>query len=114
MIETAITPRTTLSPEETRRLAREWGLTDAEDVGVPTVVGEVAFNPSYRGNCLVNAMAVGVAPVENLVTAAASGPGNPVLYVGSSTGRDGIGGCSVLASHEFGEGDEKRPTVQIG
>jgi phosphoribosylformylglycinamidine synthase len=83
-------------------------------IGVPTVCGEVAFNPSYRGNCLVNAMAVGVAPAERLVTSAASGAGNPVLYVGSSTGRDGIGGCSVLASHEFGEGEEKRPTVQIG
>src|SRR5437763_14389849 len=59
-------------------------------------------------------MAVGLAPASRLVTAAASGPGNPVLYVGSSTGRDGIGGCSILASHEFGEGEEKRPTVQIG
>jgi phosphoribosylformylglycinamidine synthase len=83
-------------------------------LGVPTVCGEIAFNPSYQGNCLVNAMAVGVAPSARLVTSEASGPGNPVLYVGSSTGRDGIGGCSVLASHEFGEGEEKRPTVQIG
>ncbi|HEU4752082.1 MAG TPA: phosphoribosylformylglycinamidine synthase subunit PurL [Armatimonadota bacterium] len=83
-------------------------------IGVPTVTGEVRFDPSYLGNCLVNAMAVGVAPKEQLLSSAAAGPGNPVLYVGSSTGRDGIGGCSVLASHEFGEGDEKRPTVQIG
>jgi phosphoribosylformylglycinamidine synthase len=83
-------------------------------IGVPTVVGEVRFDPSYTGNCLVNALAVGVAPKEQLLSSAAQGPGNPVLYVGSSTGRDGIGGCSVLASHEFGEGDEKRPTVQIG
>jgi phosphoribosylformylglycinamidine synthase len=83
-------------------------------IGVPTVVGEVSFNESYIGNCLVNAMAVGVAPVDQLLSSAAAGAGNPVLYVGSSTGRDGIGGCSVLASHEFGEGDEKRPTVQIG
>jgi phosphoribosylformylglycinamidine synthase II len=83
-------------------------------IGVPTVCGEVSFNDSYTGNCLVNAMAVGVAPVDQLLSSAAAGAGNPVLYVGSSTGRDGIGGCSVLASHEFGEGDEKRPTVQIG
>jgi phosphoribosylformylglycinamidine synthase subunit PurL len=83
-------------------------------IGVPTVCGEVVFNDSYLGNCLVNAMAVGIAPAERLLSSAAEGPGNPVLYVGSSTGRDGIGGCSVLASHEFGEGEEKRPTVQIG
>lgn len=83
-------------------------------IGVPTVCGEVAFNDSYTGNCLVNALCVGVAPAERLLSSAAKGAGNPVLYVGSSTGRDGIGGCSVLASHEFGEGDEKRPTVQIG
>jgi phosphoribosylformylglycinamidine synthase II len=83
-------------------------------IGVPTVCGEVSFNHSYTGNCLVNALSVGVAPAEHLMSAAAKGVGNPVLYVGSSTGRDGIGGCSVLASHEFGEGDEKRPTVQIG
>ncbi len=83
-------------------------------VGVPTVCGEVSFNPAYTGNCLVNALCVGVAPVSSLLSSAAVGVGNPVLYVGSSTGRDGIGGCSVLASHEFGEGDEKRPTVQIG
>lgn len=89
-------------------------------IGVPTVAGEVLFHSSYQGNCLVNALAVGIAPRERLMSAAAQGVGNPVLYVGSSTGRDGIGGCSVLASHEFGEagtreaGGEKRPTVQIG
>ncbi len=83
-------------------------------IGVPTVTGELAFHSSYRGNCLVNAMAVGIAPADRLLSSAAAGPGNPVLYVGASTGRDGIGGCSILASHEFGEGEEKRPTVQIG
>jgi phosphoribosylformylglycinamidine synthase subunit PurL len=83
-------------------------------VGVPTVAGEVYFHPSYTGNCLVNALSVGVGPLKKLVSSSAAGPGNPVVYVGSSTGRDGIGGCSVLASHEFGEGEEKRPTVQIG
>lgn len=83
-------------------------------IGVPTVTGEVQFHPSYRGNCLVNALAVGIAPAKRLIPAAARGPGNPVIYVGARTGRDGIGGCSVLASHEFGADDEKRPTVQIG
>ena len=83
-------------------------------VGVPTVGGEVYFNRCYRGNCLVNVMCVGVVPTDRIVLGRADGPGNAVMYVGSSTGRDGIGGCSVLASHEFGEGEEKRPTVQIG
>lgn len=83
-------------------------------IGVPTVCGEVQFNEVYAGNCLVNALSVGLAPLSRLVTSSAAGPDNPVLYAGSSTGRDGIGGCSVLASHEFGEGDQKRPTVQIG
>ncbi|MBI3911985.1 MAG: phosphoribosylformylglycinamidine synthase subunit PurL [Armatimonadetes bacterium] len=83
-------------------------------IGVPTVCGEVWFHPSYRSNCLVNAMAVGVARADQLISSVAAGPGNPVIYVGARTGRDGIGGCSVLASHEFGEGEEKRPTVQIG
>jgi len=83
-------------------------------VGVPTVGGEVYFNRCYRGNCLVNVMCVGVVATDRIALGRADGPGNAVMYVGSSTGRDGIGGCSVLASHEFGEGEEKRPTVQIG
>ncbi|MFH1576940.1 MAG: phosphoribosylformylglycinamidine synthase subunit PurL [Candidatus Margulisiibacteriota bacterium] len=83
-------------------------------LGVPTVGGEIYFDESYSGNCLVNAMSIGVCKKEELARARASGVGNPIMYVGSSTGRDGIGGASVLASHEFGEGEEKRPTVQIG
>lgn len=83
-------------------------------LGVPTVGGEVYFDESYSGNCLVNAMSIGVCKKEDLARAKASGTGNPIMYVGSSTGRDGIGGCSVLASAEFSEGEEKRPTVQIG
>jgi len=83
-------------------------------VGVPTVAGEIYFNDCYRGNCLVNVMSVGVVRTADVVQAVARGAGNAVMLVGSSTGRDGIGGCSVLASHEFGENDEKRPTVQIG
>ena len=83
-------------------------------LGVPTVGGEVYFDESYSGNCLVNAMSIGICKKEKLARAKAVGTGNPIMYVGSSTGRDGIGGCSVLASAEFGEGEEKRPTVQIG
>ncbi len=83
-------------------------------VGVPTVGGEISFHPSYRDNCLVNVMCVGVADVRAMATSKAAGPGNPVLVVGNRTGRDGIGGCSILASHEFNEDDQKRPTVQIG
>lgn len=106
-----------LSDPYTRHLLRGVvkGVGDyGNSIGVPTLAGEVSFNASYTGNCLVNAMAVGIAPTDRLLSAAARGAGNPVLYAGSRTGRDGIGGCSVLASHEFGEGEEKRPTVQIG
>ena len=83
-------------------------------VGIPTVGGEIYFDNSYTGNCLVNAMCIGIAKKDKLVRARAIGKGNPIMYVGSSTGRDGIGGCSILASHEFKAGEEKRPTVQIG
>jgi phosphoribosylformylglycinamidine synthase subunit PurL len=84
-------------------------------IGVPTVGGEVAFEPAYEQNCLVNAMALGLAPRDRLMTSAAAGVGNVVVLFGASTGRDGIGGASVLASAELGEGDEdKRPTVQVG
>ncbi len=84
-------------------------------VGVPTVGGEVNFHPAYDGNPLVNAMTVGIAPADRIFLSAAAGVGNPVVYVGSKTGRDGIHGAT-MASAEFGadEGDEKRPTVQVG
>ncbi len=84
-------------------------------IGVATVGGEIYFEPSYEHNCLVNAMCVGLARQDEMVRAAAAGVGNAVVLIGASTGRDGIGGASVLASAELGEGDEaKRPTVQIG
>ncbi|MBN1406112.1 MAG: phosphoribosylformylglycinamidine synthase subunit PurL [Candidatus Omnitrophica bacterium] len=83
-------------------------------VGVPTVGGEIYFDESYNGNCLVNAMCIGVCKKNKLARARAQGAGNAIMYVGSSTGKDGIGGCSVLASTVFKEGEEKRPTVQIG
>jgi phosphoribosylformylglycinamidine synthase subunit PurL len=84
-------------------------------IGVATVGGEIYFEDPYEHNCLVNAMCIGFAKTEDMVRAAAAGPGNSVVLMGASTGRDGIGGASVLASAELGEGDEaKRPTVQIG
>jgi phosphoribosylformylglycinamidine synthase subunit PurL len=84
-------------------------------IGVPTVGGEIYFESSYEQNCLVNAMCLGLAPHERLIRSAAAGPGNALVLLGALTGRDGIGGASVLASAELGEGDEaKRPSVQIG
>jgi phosphoribosylformylglycinamidine synthase len=84
-------------------------------VGVATVGGEIYFEAPYEQNCLVNAMCLGIAPHERLTKSAAAGVGNHVVLLGALTGRDGIGGASVLASAELGEGDEaKRPSVQIG
>ena len=84
-------------------------------VGVPTVGGEAVFDEAYEHNPLVNAMCVGLLPAERVTRASAEGTGNLVLLYGATTGRDGIGGASVLASQELGEGsDEKRPSVQIG
>ncbi len=83
-------------------------------VGVPTVGGEVAFDPSYSGNPLVNAMALGLMETEEIVRSGASGVGNPVVYVGSTTGRDGMGGAS-FASAELTEASlDDRPAVQVG
>ncbi|WP_242149972.1 phosphoribosylformylglycinamidine synthase subunit PurL [Sphingomonas sp. BAUL-RG-20F-R05-02] len=83
-------------------------------VGVPTVGGEVNFHKAYDGNILVNAMTVGIADTDKIFYSAASGIGNPIVYVGSKTGRDGIHGAT-MASADFGEdSDAKRPTVQVG
>ncbi len=83
-------------------------------VGVPTVGGEVNFDEAYDGNILVNAMTVGVAKTDKIFYSAAAGVGNPVVYVGSKTGRDGIHGAT-MASADFSEdSEEKRPTVQVG
>ncbi len=84
-------------------------------IGVPTVGGEIYFEAPYEHNCLVNAMCVGLAKQDEMVRAAAAGVGNAIVLMGASTGRDGIGGASVLASAELGDGDEaKRPSVQVG
>ena len=84
-------------------------------LGIPTIAGEVSFDEAYSGNPLVNAMCVGLAEIDKLVSARASGEGNPIMLVGADTGRDGIGGANVLASRVFDEGSaELRPTVQVG
>jgi phosphoribosylformylglycinamidine synthase len=84
-------------------------------VGVPTVGGELVFDPSYQGNPLVNVMAIGLLEEQALTLAAAPGPGNLAVLFGSTTGRDGIGGASVLASATFADDDpSKRPSVQVG
>ena len=84
-------------------------------VGVPTVGGQTVFDPAYASNCLVNAMCVGILDAERLQSAKAAGPGNLVVLYGATTGRDGIGGASVLASAELSEDDaDKRPSVQVG
>jgi phosphoribosylformylglycinamidine synthase II len=83
--------------------------------GVPTVGGEVVFEPCYSNNPLVNALALGIARREELFFARARGVGNPVIYAGAKTGRDGIHGASLLASAEFSEeSQQKRPNVQVG
>ena len=83
-------------------------------VGVPTVGGEVNFHPAFNGNPLVNAMTVGIAPADRIFLSVAAGVGNPVVYVGSKTGRDGIHGAT-MASAEFGaDAEARRPTVQVG
>ncbi|MER7455426.1 phosphoribosylformylglycinamidine synthase subunit PurL [Micromonospora sp. NPDC126480] len=84
-------------------------------LGLPNIGGEVVFDPCYQGNPLVNALCLGVLPVNRLQNKAAVGPGNVVVLMGAKTGRDGIGGVSVLASATFDEGSEqRRPSVQVG
>ncbi len=83
-------------------------------VGVPTVGGETGFHRSYGGNILVNAFALGVCPRERIFTAAASGAGNPIVYAGSRTGRDGIHGATMASESFDSESEARRPTVQVG
>ncbi|WP_417810172.1 phosphoribosylformylglycinamidine synthase subunit PurL [Thalassospira alkalitolerans] len=83
-------------------------------MGVPTIGGETNFHASYNGNILVNAMTVGLADVDNIFYSAAAGIGNPVVYVGSKTGRDGIHGATMASAEFDDDSDEKRPTVQVG
>lgn len=90
------------------------GIVTHNCVGVPTVGGEVYFNPAYSGNPLVNAMAMGLMETEEIVKAGAYGIGNPVLYVGSTTGRDGMGGASFASAELSDESMDDRPAVQVG
>ncbi|MBE9554995.1 MAG: phosphoribosylformylglycinamidine synthase II, partial [Proteobacteria bacterium] len=83
-------------------------------IGVPTVGGETEFDPAYNGNILVNAMTVGIADAGRIFYSAAGGPGNPVVYVGSKTGRDGIHGATMASAEFDQDSEEKRPTVQVG
>src|SRR5271163_286001 len=83
-------------------------------MGVPTVGGECMFHPSYNGNILVNAMTVGIARADRIFYAKATGPGNPVIYVGAKTGRDGIHGATMASAEFTDEAEAKRPTVQVG
>ena len=83
-------------------------------IGVPTVGGEVAFDESYDGNCLVNAFTAGILRADKIFKGTAAGVGNPILYVGSKTGRDGIHGATMASAEFDDKSDEKRPTVQVG
>src|SRR3954467_6903344 len=83
-------------------------------IGIATVGGEIYFEGPYETNCLINAMCVGLIETDRLIRSAAAGVGNILVLFGARTGRDGIGGASVLASAELDAGDDKRPTVQIG
>src|SRR5271156_5604653 len=83
-------------------------------VGVPTVGGECEFHPCYDGNIVVNAMCVGIARANRIFYSAAAGPGNPVIYVGAKTGRDGIHGATMASAEFSSDAGEKRPTVQVG
>src|SRR5437868_5668514 len=116
-----ITPGKTTSPEEAAKNRRILdgvirGVGNYGNCfGVPTVGGEVSFEPCYSQNPLVNALALGIARKEEIFLAKAKGIGNPVIYVGAKTGRDGIHGASLLASAEFTEeSKQKRPNVQVG
>jgi phosphoribosylformylglycinamidine synthase len=116
-----ITPSKTTSPEDAAKNRRILdgvirGVGNYGNCfGVPTVGGEVSFEPCYSQNPLVNALALGIARKEEIFLAKAKGIGNPVIYVGAKTGRDGIHGASLLASAEFTEeSQQKRPNVQVG
>ena len=83
-------------------------------MGVPTVGGEVAFDASYNGNCLVNAFTLGILKADKIFRGTASGVGNPVIYIGARTGRDGIHGATMASAEFDQESEKKRPTVQVG
>ena len=83
-------------------------------IGIPTIAGEVSFEPSYAGNCLVNVFCLGIAKTTDIIKGVASGVGNPVYYVGAKTGRDGIHGATMASAEFDDKSAEKRPAVQVG
>src|SRR5438094_7014569 len=83
-------------------------------IGVPTVAGEIAFDSSFNGNCLVNAFTIGLLKSNRIFRGTASGVGNPVIYIGARTGRDGIHGATMASAEFDAESEKKRPTVQVG
>ncbi len=100
--------------DRTHLFVTSFGLITHNCVGVPTVGGEVYFDPAYSGNPLVNAMAMGLMETDKIVKSGAAGIGNPVLYVGSTTGRDGMGGASFASAELTAESIDNRPAVQVG
>ena len=100
--------------DNTHLFVTSGGIITHNCVGVPTVGGEVYFDPAYSGNPLVNAMALGLMETSTIVKSGASGIGNPVLYVGSTTGRDGMGGASFASAELTAESIDNRPAVQVG
>jgi len=100
--------------DNTHLFATTSGIVTHNCVGVPTVGGEVYFNPAYSDNPLVNVMALGLMETKEIVKAGASGIGNPVLYVGSTTGRDGMGGASFASAELSDASMDDRPAVQVG
>ncbi len=100
--------------ERTHLFVTSGGIVTHNCVGVPTVGGEITFHPCYSGNPLVNAMSVGIVKMDGVASARAAGIGNPVLYVGSATGRDGIHGATFASVELTEESEAKRPNVQVG
>ena len=113
-IQTENCPVYDVEVDNTHLFVTTSGIVTHNCVGVPTVGGEVYFNPAYSGNPLVNAMAMGLMETEEIVKAGAYGIGNPVLYVGSTTGRDGMGGASFASAELSDESMDDRPAVQVG
>jgi phosphoribosylformylglycinamidine synthase len=103
-----------LEVDNTHLFVTSSGIITHNCVGVPTVGGEVYFDPAYSGNPIVNAMAIGLMETEEIVKAGASGIGNPVIYVGSTTGRDGMGGASFASAELTEQSMDDRPAVQVG
>ena len=110
----ADTPVYDVEVDNTHLFVTTSGIVTHNCIGVPTVAGEIYFDRAYSGNPLVNAMALGLMETEEIVKSGASGIGNPVLYVGSTTGRDGMGGASFASSELTDDSMDDRPAVQVG